>query len=225
MEKPDESEGVESNAQGRPGRSEIVSESSRALPSVMLLARMQRGETAARDELMRRYWPRLARWAQGRLPIGARDLYDTSDLVQETMMAALRRLDDFRPDHDGSLQAYLRTAILNRIRSLVRSPRTRGGKVEVDSAIVDPGPSPLEEAVGREAIDRYERAIGRLHADDRDLIHLKVELDLSYEEIAQEMGKPTIVAARKAVSRALYRLSREMDRMAAMPTGRSDGQG
>ena len=41
---------------------------------------------------------------------------------------------------------------------------------------------------------------------------LRIELDLPYEEIAAQLGKPTPVAARKAVSRALYRLAREMQR-------------
>jgi RNA polymerase sigma factor (sigma-70 family) len=83
---------------------------------MILLTRLQQGDAEAREELVRRYWPRLHQWARGRLPAGARDLYDTTDLVQETMLAALRRLDDFEPDHDGALQAYLRAAILNRIR-------------------------------------------------------------------------------------------------------------
>ncbi len=60
--------------------------------SMVLLERMRGGEHAARDELIRRYWPRLERWARGRLPASARDLYETVDVVQETLIAALRRL-------------------------------------------------------------------------------------------------------------------------------------
>jgi RNA polymerase sigma-70 factor (ECF subfamily) len=181
-----------------------------ALPSMTLLTRMQQGDVAAREELVRRYWPRLQQWARGRLPAGARDLYDTTDLVQETMVAALRRLDEFEPEHDGALQAYLRTAILNRIRTLARRAQARGQKMEVDSGILDRSPSPLEQAIGREALELYENALRRLRPDDREAIHLKLELDLPYAEIAQELGKPTLIAARKAVSRAIARLAREM---------------
>jgi RNA polymerase sigma-70 factor, ECF subfamily len=185
-----------------------------ALSSLVLLARMQEGDTAAREELVRRYWPRLERWARGRLPAGARDLYDTGDLVQETMVAALGRLDDFEPEHDAALLAYLRTAILNRIRSLAGRARRRGQAVDLDSEFVDPRPSPLEEAIGRDAIEHFERALSRLRPEDRDAIHLKLELDLPYEEIASALGKPTITATRKAVSRALARLVRELQRHA-----------
>jgi RNA polymerase sigma-70 factor (ECF subfamily) len=181
-----------------------------ALPSLTLLIRMQNGDAEAREELVRRYWPRLQRWARGRLPAGARDLYDTTDLVQETMLMALHRLDEFEPEHDGALQAYLRVAILNRIRTLAKRARTRGEKVELDSGITDRTPSPLEQAVGREAVERYERALGRLRSDDRHAIQLKIELDLPYPDIARELGKPTVTAARMAVSRALARLAREM---------------
>jgi RNA polymerase sigma-70 factor (ECF subfamily) len=175
---------------------------------------MQEGDREARDELVRRYWPRLERWARGRLPAAARDLYETGDLVQETMIAALGRLDDFEPEHDAALLAYLRAAILNRIRTLAGRARRRGQALELDSGIVDPGPSPLERAIGREALERFERALARLRPEDRDAIHLKIELDLPYEQIVNALGKPTITATRMAVSRALARLAREMQRHA-----------
>ena len=44
-----------------------------ALPSLILLTRMQQGDPGAREELVRRYWPRLMRWAHGRLPMGLRE--------------------------------------------------------------------------------------------------------------------------------------------------------
>jgi RNA polymerase sigma-70 factor (ECF subfamily) len=173
---------------------------------------MQHGEVAAREALLRRYWPRLERWARGRLPAGARDLYETGDLVQETMLKALGRLEAFEPQHDGALQAYFRAAILNRIRSLAKQAHRRGVQIDLDSGIAGGGPSPLEQAIGRDTLERYERALERLRPDDREAIQLKVELGLPYPEIARSLGKPTITAARMAVSRALYRLAHEMQR-------------
>ena len=181
-----------------------------ALPSMILLNRMQNGDAEAREELVRRYWPRLMRWAHGRLPIGAREMHDTVDIVQETMVAALGRMDEFEPENDAAFQSYLRAAILNRIRTLAKRAATRGEKIEADSGILDRTPSPLEQAIGREAVERYERALHRLRPDDRQAIQLKIELDLPYSEIARELGKPTITAARMAVSRALARLAKEM---------------
>jgi RNA polymerase sigma-70 factor (ECF subfamily) len=184
----------------------------RSQPSLVLLERMQAGDRSARDELVQRYWPRLERWAQGRLPMGARDLYDTADIVQDTLIAALNRLPEFVPQHDGALQAYFRVALRNRIRSLAKRALKRGERVDMESAVAAAGPSPLEEAIGQEALACYERALERLRPDDQEVIVLRIELDLPYDEVARQLGKPSLVAARKAVSRALYRLAREMQR-------------
>jgi DNA-directed RNA polymerase specialized sigma24 family protein len=72
--------------------------------------------------------------------------------------------------------------------------------------------SPLEEAIGREAVERYEQALQRLKPEERDAIIARVEMDYTYEELAQVLGKPTPEAARKAAQRALVRLAEEMNR-------------
>lgn len=177
-----------------------------------LLERARQGEVAARNELFERYWPRLERWARGRLPVRARDLHDTVDLVQDTCLGALGRLEAFEPESGVSLQAYLRASILNRIRTLARLARPPGTKLPLDAEPPDCGPSPLEELIGRDAVERYDRALALLRPEDRQAIHLKVELDLPYDDLARELGKRSIPAARMAVSRALYRLTREMRR-------------
>lgn len=186
------------------------------LPSLVLIERLQGGETAARDELVRRYWPRLAAWARGRLPQRARDLYDTTDLVQEAFTAALPRLNEFRPEHEGALLAYLRVAVMNRIANLADARARRGQRVDADSEIEDRQPSPLERVIGRDSIERYERALERLKPRDRHAIQVRVELDLPYDEISRELGTGTITAARMRVSRALYRLAIEMNREAGL---------
>ena len=70
--------------------------------------------------------------------------------------------------------------------------------------------SPLEEAIGHEAVERYERALERLKPDEREAIIARVELGYSYEELADALGKPTADAARKAARRALVRLAEEL---------------
>ena len=70
--------------------------------------------------------------------------------------------------------------------------------------------SPLEEAMGREGVDRYERALQLLRPDDREAIIGRVELQYSYKELATFLGKPSEDAARVAVTRALARLVKEM---------------
>jgi DNA-directed RNA polymerase specialized sigma24 family protein len=52
----------------------------------------------------------------------------------------------------------------------------------------------------------------RLRPDERETIIARIEMGLSYEELAAVLGKPTADAARKAAQRAVIRLAEEMDR-------------
>jgi DNA-directed RNA polymerase specialized sigma24 family protein len=60
--------------------------------------------------------------------------------------------------------------------------------------------------------ERYERALSRLSPQEQELIIARVEMDCSYEDLAESLGKPTADAARKAAKRALVRLAEEMGR-------------
>jgi len=180
--------------------------------SLTLLERAQAGDRVALDSLIARYLPRLQRWATGRLPRWARDMADTEDLVQETLFQTFKRIERFESRGEGALQAYLRQAILNRIREELRRAKRRPPTSELDSAMEDSGRSPLEEAIGREAIERYERALARLRSEDRELVIARIELGYTNREIAELLDKPTPNAARMATERAIVRLAKEMEK-------------
>ena len=177
-----------------------------------LLARAKAGDQDAVERLFTRCLPSLKRWASGRLPRWTRDLMDTDDLVQETVVRAFKRNDVFESRHEGALQAYLRQAVVNRIRDEVRRTKRSPVAAELDENQTDGGDSPLDLAIGREAVERYEAALARLRPEDREAIVARVELDRSYEDVAEALGKPSVAAARMAVSRALLRLATEMNR-------------
>ena len=178
--------------------------------SLILVRRANKGDQAAIDELFARYLPRLQKWAHGRLPAWARGSLDTHDLVQDTFMQVLGRLDQFEPRHEGAFQGYLRQALFNRVRDEIRRVQRRGSAAPLDPDSPGHDPSPLEEAIGQQTLERYEAALGRLRDDDREAIILRVELGYSYAEIVVALGKPTAAAAHMAVSRALVRLAKEM---------------
>jgi RNA polymerase sigma-70 factor (ECF subfamily) len=178
-----------------------------------LLRRARLGDTDALNEIFRRHLPPLRRWARGRLPQWTRDLRDTEDLVQDTLTQTLRHIDTFDPRHEGALQAYLRQAVVNRVRDEVRRvaryPEAAG--LADAEGVLDPGASPLEHAIGREAVDRYEAALQRLRPEERELIVARIEMQQSYQQIALAHDRASADAARMAVSRALLRLAEEMD--------------
>ena len=179
--------------------------------SVHLLDRARGGDAAALDALLARHLPRLRRWATGRLPRWARDIADTQDLVQETLLQTFKRIDRFEPRGEGALGAYLRQAVLNRIRDEYRRAGRRPAPAELDSqAPDDVAASPLDRAIGEETVQRYEAALERLRGEDREAIIARIEMGLTYEELAKLLEKPTANAARMAVERALVRLAAEM---------------
>jgi RNA polymerase sigma-70 factor (ECF subfamily) len=177
-----------------------------------LLERVRAGDEAAVELLFARYLVPLRRWASGRLPRWARDARDTQDLVQETLLGAFKHIQTFEHRREGALQAYLRHALMNSIRYELRRLGRRAPATALDSQAPDDSPSPLDEAVGRQTAERYEKALARLRPEDREAIIARVEMGYSYEQLAEALEKPTPEAARKAARRALLRLAVEMKR-------------
>lgn len=177
-----------------------------------LLDRARAGDEEALGLLFERHLPMLKRWTHGRLPRWARDIADTTDLVQDTIVETLKHLDRFEHRGDGALQAYLRQAVMNRIRNELRKRAIRGTRATIDSRMPDQGDSPLEAAAAQELLAQYDAALERLTSQECDAIVSRVEFDLSYAELAEVLGKPTPDAARMAVVRALVRLAEEMNR-------------
>src|SRR6187200_1792462 len=162
-----------------------------AASSFDLVLRANAGDNDALEALCARYHPRLQRWAHGRIPPAARGALQTHDLVQDTLLKVVERLPSFNPRHEGAFQGYVRTALWNRIRDLARHhQRTGGPSVPLDPDLAAEDWSPLDLAVGRETLDRYEAALERLRPDDKALIVARIELGLPFAEIAQMFDKP-----------------------------------
>jgi RNA polymerase sigma factor (sigma-70 family) len=126
-------------------------------------------------------------------------------------MRALARLEHFDPRHAGAFPAYLRRALLNAIRDEIRKAKRRAIQAGLSETIVDPRPTPLETAVGRDVLDRYEHALSRLSEDHRAALVLRHELGLAYEEVGQLLGGRTANAARLLAVRAVKALAVEMN--------------
>lgn len=177
-----------------------------------LIERVRQGDREALERLVARHVTPLRRWVSGRLPRWARDLADTDDLVQDTLLRTFKNIEAFEPRGVGALQAYLRQAVLNRVRDELRRKGRAPSMVDLEGLDLHAGGSPLEEAIGREAVERYQSALARLKPEEREVIIGRVEMDYTYEELADALGTPTPDTARKAAQRALLRLAEEMKR-------------
>lgn len=178
--------------------------------TLSLLTRARAGDTQAMNDLFARYMPAIQRWARGRLPGPIRDLADTSDLVQEALVQTFTHIEAFEHRGEGAFQAYVRQAVMNRIRDELRRADRRPVRETLEDSRPDDGPSPLDLAIGAEAADRYETALTRLTDEERGLIVARIELGLTYPELAAALGRPSADAARMALGRALIRLAQEM---------------
>ena len=189
---------------------QLVSSEPEMESTLDLLERFKHGDNNAVDVLLQRSLPPLRRWARGRLPVWARSLAETSDLVQDAVIRSLPHLKRFEARYPGALQAYLRQAVANHIRDEIRKTQRRPVDPNGVGDYVDPAPSPLEHAVGRQGVERYEAALAKLRPQDREAIIARIELQQSYEEVALALGKPTANAARVAVTRAIAALIKTM---------------
>ena len=202
-------------AEGRvaaPLKKKVAGVQSGGETSFELLQRARDGDRDAEEQLCARYLPRLRLWARGRLPAGARSVLDTGDVVQEVLISALRTIPVFEPRHEGALQAWLRLILTNKLRDVARQIKRRPAGDPIDTEIPDLDMSPLERAIGGENQERFEAALKRLSPEDQQGVFARLELRMSYEEVAQLLGKPTPNAARITVRRAMIRLAKEMSR-------------
>jgi RNA polymerase sigma-70 factor (ECF subfamily) len=176
-----------------------------------LLARVRAGDAHARDNLARRYLATLLRWGHGRLPSHARDLSDTHDLVQVTLLKALDHVGSFEPRREGAFLAYLRTILLNEVRGELRRVARRPGRVPLSDDLAEETPSPVEQVIGRAALEAYERALDALSAEEREGVILRIEMGFTHQQVAQALGKASPDAARMLVARAMVKLAEAMD--------------
>jgi RNA polymerase sigma-70 factor (ECF subfamily) len=141
-----------------------------------------------------------------------------SDVVQDTFLEAKRDFHRFHGDTAEALRAWLNRILLNNLANAARSYR-RTEKRELDrevpfaevptglrcAGLAAPGPTPSKQAVAREENAELERVLARLPGPYREVIELRHQDQLSFEEIGRRLGR-SAEAARKLWARAVEQL-------------------
>ena len=179
--------------------------------TAVLLTRARAGDVEAREELYQRFLPTLRRWAHRRLPLRARDLTETADLVQITLLRALNRMDKFEARGEGAFLGYLRHILLNVVREEIRRSGRRGPHESLHETLASPDSSMIEQMVGLEQMERYQRGLELLTDEQRHAVLLRLEFGYTYPQIADALGKPSFDAARMMVARAFVELAQIID--------------
>lgn len=189
--------GTGSHASAQAGESELV-------------ARVRSGDTEAFGELVRRFQRRAYAVAYRLMGQGQ----DAEDLVQDTFIAALDKLDSF--DDQRPFGPWFFRILVNRGTSLIRSQKVRMTEA-IPETIGDAGLSPDRIAEQRETGHRVRAAMAELSERQRLVVQLH-ELDgFTTAEVADmlEIAEPTVRwtmhAARKRLRAELETWKRERD--------------
>ena len=182
-----------------------------------VLERAQGGDELAAKILIERALPSVRRWARGRLPRYARSDADTEDVVQDAFLRTLRRIKRFQHRTVGGLQAYLRQAVVNRVRDLIRGSKRRGTerRASMRSRVTGSRLRWKRRSCASSWIGSWRR-LRRLRPADRQVIVWRIELGYTADEIATKLGKSK-AAAGMTVTRAMTRLAKEMNLVADPP--------
>jgi len=151
-----------------------------------------------------RYLALLRRWAQERLPAGTRAAADAAEWIRDLLLRGEDTADEIGLQ-DRSLLVGLRGRLLAERPSL----RARGTH-QIPS-------SRVEQLIGADQMDAWERALATLPRRQRELVILRVEFGLDFEAIAAE----TRFALPFARAETVNALAALIDALGGMPRGRA----
>lgn len=138
--------------------------------------------------------------------------FGIDDLIQETLLALLRGLDDFEPRSRSEFWSWIeRVAEARRVDALRREQaKKRGGArppaADATEICVDPGSSPSVNARLVELEARFQTALAALKPRHREVLELRILQQLSFAEIARRMGYERPDTVRVLLARARSQL-------------------
>jgi RNA polymerase sigma-70 factor (ECF subfamily) len=169
-----------------------------------LVERVQRGDSAAFDVLVRKYQHRVI----GLIGRYVHDWSECQDIAQEVFMRAYRALGNFRGD--AQFSTWLHRIAVNTAKNhlVAQNRRPPTDDIDVmDAEQFDPSfrlrdtDTPEHELLRQEVERTVMDAVNRLPGELRDAITLREVEGLSYDEIAERMGCP-IGTVRSRIFRA-----------------------
>jgi RNA polymerase sigma factor (sigma-70 family) len=194
-----------------------------AAATVELLDRARAGDGEAIGELFGRYAPRVRGLVAVRMGRALVDLHDCDDIVQEALLVALRKLDQFHGG-DGSLVCWLAAIVESRVQDARRSAQAqkRGSGLVQRRAdlgvttlsglpVAAAGPSPSQAAAAGELDGRLERALLGLDTTSRQVVYCRLVLDMEHAAIAEALALASADSARALFHKAVARLRGRLD--------------
>jgi RNA polymerase sigma-70 factor (ECF subfamily) len=187
-----------------------------------LLADARKGDESAVNRLFDRHRKAVHRMVRLRLDQRIQPRVDVSDVVQDVLIEASRRLKDYLAEPAMPFHLWVRQIAKDRIidahrrhrvsakRSVDREqrlPLASGDRssVRLAAQLCDEGLTPAAAATQQELARRVEQAIGQLSEQDCEIVVMRHYEQLSNSEVAQALGV-TEPAASMRYLRAIRRL-------------------
>jgi RNA polymerase sigma-70 factor (ECF subfamily) len=188
-----------------------------------LLDRARSGDRTAVEQLLSQFRDSLRRMVDLRLDPALTARLDASDVVQDVLIEASRRLDDYLASSTMPFHLWLRHIArdhvidahrkhrkaqrrsIDREQSLAPRALAEHSSIEMMGQILDQEMTPATAAIRHELEQRLAAAISRLEEDDREIILMRLYEQLSNQEIAA-LYNLTEPAAAMRYLRAVRRL-------------------
>ena len=169
----------------------------------VLLREAARGDSTAREELLAYYRPYLRHVAGRRMPKLVQKRVDASDIVQQTLVDAVRGLPEFRgqtePEFTAWMMRLLERNLLMSVRNHTLGKRDvrleqewgdgSGSAVLIWQTLAADGSSPASSVFRGEAALHLAAALEKLPPDQRTAVELRYIEQLPLAAIADEMGR------------------------------------
>jgi RNA polymerase sigma-70 factor (ECF subfamily) len=182
-----------------------------AQPTQVLLDRVRRGDDDAVNGLLERHRDAIKRMIDRRMDRVVQRRVDASDIVQDVMIEANRRLGDYLANPTMPFQLWLRHMARDRLIDAHRRHRVASTRsVDREVALPQSGPEASQadmmgQFADRELERRFAAAVEQLEEADRQIVLLRHFEHLSTAEAAEALGISKAAAGMRYL-RAMRRL-------------------
>lgn len=184
--------------------------------SSMLLREAREGSTEALGRLFELCGAKLLALIRIRLGPTLRREVESGDILQQTLLKALQKIEQFEGADRDTLMGWLATIAWNEIRDeadyyqrLRRDARLRATWVTGFDPVAQQLHSEVSQLALQEESQQLLAAIDRLDEDHREVIVLRRYEELSFKEVGERLERSPD-AARKLFARAMTALTMEM---------------
>lgn len=191
-------------------------------PTLELLNEVRQGDDDARNRLLQRHRDAVHRLVKMRLDVKLQRRVDVSDVVQDVLLEANRRLGDYLVQNAMPFHLWLRQIAQDRIidahrrhrgsakRSIDREQQLapaadEASAIELVARLEDPELTPAAAVAQAELAQRVEQAIAAMDEGDAEVLVMRHYEHLSNQEVAQSLGLSEPAAGMRYL-RAMRRL-------------------